>query len=206
MLDENIRNLQIQAKQIESDYKKGRKISDDVITGACSNYKNVVDGLKERYPEEEFEKEEKSWCYHFNPLLTPLYIKEIVCDLAELAGRAFALMLENMNTPSRPKPQKAPKQTYSSNKYKEPTNSKTNKKNKEKELDSKSKDFGDDGLTVQQRNNKLVGLDKNGGWLDAEKVRAENRQRQEEASREREASSNEYTSSQPEQTMSMGNQ
>lgn len=205
MLDDNIRDLQIQARQIESDYKKGRKISNDVITGACSNYKQVVDGLKERYPEEDYEKEEKSWCYHFNPLLTPLYIKEIVCDLAELAGRAFALMLENMNTPSRPKPEKIPERTNSSKIYKEPTKAKTYDKNKEKEFDSKSKNLEDSGLSVQKQNDKLMGI-KNGGWLDADTVKAQNRERQEKESFAREQSSNEYSSNEPEQSMTMGNQ
>lgn len=205
MLEENVRNLQIQARQIQSDYKKGRKISDDVITGACSNYKNVVDGLKERYPDEEYEKEEKSWCYKFNPIYAPLYIKEIVCDLAELVSRAFSLMLENMSTPSRPPAPKMHEGSKRDQVYKEPkTHEKTKIKSKDK--DTKSKDLADDGLTIQQRNNMRVGLDKNGGWLDADKVRAENRQRQEEANRERERISREYVSTEPEQTMSMNNQ
>lgn len=81
------------------------KIEDDLTR---ENYFNWLFPTEEDKAEavEAFECTEDERCYKFSPALVGLYIVETAKDMAELFKRAFALMLENMQTPSKPKQEK----------------------------------------------------------------------------------------------------
>lgn len=207
MYESEIKHMQTAAKRIESDVSKGRKPSDEDCQSVCSSYKNVVDGLSNSYPDEDFQKEIDSRCYQLSPLLVPFYIKEIIVDMADLAKKAFALMLENMRTPSKPKDPKpkANEPVKRENNYDMAQNNKKRKK-------GKILDFGYEGseqdkMSVQQRNNlKISG--KYSGSLD-NVVTAQSREQKAMVERQAQAQTNavahELATSEPEQSMSMSN-
>ncbi len=207
MYQDEIRDMQIRAKRIESAQAKGKKISDDDCKNVCMSYKNVVDGLSATYPEEDFHKEIDSRCYTLSPLLVPFYIKEIVVDIADLAKRAFDLMLENMRTPSKPKekPQAYEPQPAKANNE----NQHVAQKSKKKQTAPKSYESAEqDKMSVQQRNNQKI-TGKYEGSLDnvrtarskEQKEMVERQQKQSQAN----AMAHAKTASEPEQGMSMSN-
>ena len=209
MLNDEIREFQIRAKQFESDARKGRKPSEDDCQTVCMSYRNVVDGLAETYPEEDFEKEIDSKCYTLDPLLVPFYIKEIVADLADLAKRAFLLMLENMQTPRKPKEKEAkpPGKAKEDKVFDAPH--KTKRKRKEKAIEKEYEADGPDKMSIQQRNNMKISGKYNGN-LDNIRV-AQSREQKAAAERAQRAQiertnqiAHEQASSEPEQVMSFG--
>ena len=205
MYSEEIRDMQIRAKRIESAQAKGKKISDDDCKNVCMSYKNVVDGLRQTCPDEDFQKEIDSRCYTLSPLLVPFYIKEIVVDIADLAKRAFDLMLENMRTPSKPK-EKQP--TYEpqakAHNEKQYASEKPQKKQKAQKIYESAEQ---DKMSVQQRNNQKI-TGKYEGSLD-NVVTAQSREQKAMVERQAQAQTNaiahEQTTTAPEQGMSMSN-
>ena len=206
MYSEEIREMQIRAKRIESAQAKGKKISDDDCKNVCMSYKNVVDGLRQTCPDEDFQKEIDSRCYTLSPLLVPFYIKEIVVDIADLAKRAFDLMLENMRTPSKPK--EAPKQFETMSTKGENKKYQAEPKRKRQATPKTYESAEQDKMSVQQRNNQKI-TGKYEGSLDnvrtaqsrEQKAMVERQQRQAQTN----AITHEQTTSAPEQDMSMSN-
>ena len=206
MIESEIRDMQIRAKRIESAQAKGKKISDDDCKNVCMSYKNVVDGLSASYPEEDFHKEIDSRCYTLSPLLVPFYIKEIVVDIADLAKRAFDLMLENMRTPAKPKEKS---QAYEPQAKAHDAKQYAVEKPKKKQTAQKTYESAEqDKMSVQQKNNQKI-TGKYEGSLDnvrtarsrEQKAMVERQQRQSQAN----AIAHEQTTSEPEHGMSMSN-
>lgn len=210
MLNDDIRELQIRAKQLESDARKGRTPSEEDCGAACSSYKNVVNGLAATYPDEDFEKEIDSRCYTLDPLLVPFYIKEIVVDLADLAKRAFLLMIENMQTPKKPKEKEAqpPVKAKEDKTFDAPVKAKKKTKTKLKEKEYETE--GPDKMSVQQKNNmKISGrytgsLDNIRVAQSREQKLATERAERAKTQRAQEQIAHEQTASEPEQAMSFG--
>lgn len=210
MLDEDIRELQIRAKQFESDARKGRTPSEDDCQSVCMSYKNVVNGLVATYPEEDFEKEIDSRCYTLSPLLVPFYIKEIVADLAELTKRAFLLMLENMQTPRKPKEKEAKPPVKAHEQKVFDAQQKTKQKRRAKLVEKEFEADGPDKMSVQKRNNMKISGHYNGNAGNIKVAQSrEQKQAAERAERARnqaaqEKIAHEQTTSEPEQAMSFG--
>lgn len=209
MYQDEIRDMQIRARRIESDVAKGKKPSDEDCNNVSMSYRNVVDGLKISYPERSFKREIDSRCYTLSPHLLPFYIKEIVVDILDLAGMAFSLMLENMRTPKKPKAPPAKQVVQHSN---DKNNDMSKHRGKHKEKDTN--DYGYEGSeqdkrSIQQINNQKI-TGKYSGSLD-NVVTAQSReqkeavQRQQQVQTQANTAAHEQTTSQAEQSMSMSN-
>lgn len=97
---EDIKNLKIQAKQIESKAKKygGKNVEkemEDLRLSCLETASAYNDTCGDEFFEHMAEKFREP--FSFKPSEVVLVLKDIVCDISELYVRAFKLMLENMS-------------------------------------------------------------------------------------------------------------
>lgn len=97
---EDIKNLKIQAKQLESKAKKSggknvEKEMEDLRLSCLETASAYNDYCGDEFSEHMAEKFREP--FSFKPSEVVLVLKDIVCDISELYVRAFKLMLENMS-------------------------------------------------------------------------------------------------------------